>query len=559
MSARIVTFLGLGQYQSCIYELDGRRTSETAMHDAATVIATGEPTSIIVIGTQEVWEKWFAADARYTTLLAEACPLPTRVGFQLIPHGRTEEERWAIFEAIRRCLSTRPLDDPTPRQEDVPLAWTEPEAPTELILDVTHGFRSQPVFGMAVAGYVNSQLRRDDRKIDLRILYALFEPGVPLTPVLDLTQLLDVMVWDHAIDSLQRHGRADDLERLLDAQQRTLMRHPDARTQARPSLQKLGGALKSFADALVTTRTGDLLTRRAPALEAALSDTLLDLQTHVPPLKEQVEGLSDWAKRLQADQPISPKGIGAMLELAKLYEKTQRYAELSALLRELLISAWTLAILPPEAIIQPGTGGRNGDSSGFTAQRNAVEAHLLPLSHDKAARGIPQRYAQLTDLRNDVLHCAHRDNPRLPSPVRDQLHEQLNRITAALADRTFVACSNHPVSNWARDQVEAATAVGYGPPIHLDFPNVDPDADEDALARQADLLCDAILELRPAQVFIAGEFGLTMATVQRLHQAGVVCVSATARREVVERVLPDGATERQTVFRFVRWRRYLRG
>ena len=85
------------------------------------------------------------------------------------------------------------------------------------------------------------------------------------------------------------------------------------------------------------------------------------------------------------------------------------------------------------------------------------------------------------------------------------------------------------------------------------FPSVPPDADTDGVLEIARDLAERILEQAPAAVFLAGEFGVTLAAAAIVLRRGVRVVTATTRRQAVE-VRAGDATVRRSEFRFVRWR-----
>lgn len=122
----------------------------------------------------------------------------------------------------------------------------------------------------------------------------------------------------------------------------------------------------------------------------------------------------------------------------------------------------------------------------------------------------------------------------------------------------LINLSNHPLSTWSAPQRDAAVALGHGPPA--DFPEsmpiVPPEATTSEVATLADRVVDRAREFGAAAAHVAGEFTLTVALVQRLEAAGIPCYVATTARDVVEREDPAGGTRRESVFRFVAWRRY---
>jgi hypothetical protein len=127
------------------------------------------------------------------------------------------------------------------------------------------------------------------------------------------------------------------------------------------------------------------------------------------------------------------------------------------------------------------------------------------------------------------------------------------RVTSA-----FLNLSNHPISTWSAEQVEAARAIGLGEPVELagGMPRVDPAADESAVESLAREVAARAAAQDAAGAFVASDLTFTFALVRELQARGVRCFAATTEREVEERVGPGGESEKRSVFRFVRWREY---
>lgn len=118
----------------------------------------------------------------------------------------------------------------------------------------------------------------------------------------------------------------------------------------------------------------------------------------------------------------------------------------------------------------------------------------------------------------------------------------------------LINLSNHPSSNWSVHQIAEANRL-YGGIIDLPFPQVDPQADVNAindLATRYVAQITALSEGHPAAIHLMGEMTLTFALVKKLQQAGHSCVASTTQRIVNE--LPDGRKE--VLFQFVRFRNY---
>lgn len=118
----------------------------------------------------------------------------------------------------------------------------------------------------------------------------------------------------------------------------------------------------------------------------------------------------------------------------------------------------------------------------------------------------------------------------------------------------FVNFSNHASDSWAKDQLEAAKE--YGDIVDLPFPDVSPDLSEediDALARRC---VKDILIYQPEAVMCQGEFTLSYAVIEKLKEKGVTCVAACSNREVKTVTQKDGSTKRESIFTFIRFRKY---
>ncbi len=589
MTVRIVTFLGLGKpdatrpeerYKSCRYRLDEITTPSTFNHDVAAGLRYPGENVFVVLGTADVRKTWFEDSVAYQEELGRHGVANARIVFREIPYGRTPEERWEIFNAIVQCLAPEPqiwtLVEGQP--------FTEQAAPEEIILDITHGFRSQPFFAASAVSFAKSQARRKKPDLNVRILYAAFDAkpnGSDTADVWDLTQLIEVLDWTAAIDAFMRFGRADDVEVLARAQQKRIMVEMTAtsRKGPPPRIQTFGAACRAVADALATARAPELMTHLFPKFEESLEASRAELESGARPLARILDDLKSWTGNTKAREVVSAEGILACIHLAGLYLVLERYAEAAAVLREAVTSAWQLKTYPGE-IPQPATPGRPGDklvvekrglSDRMLWRRNQEKQRTPELALNPGEGELLAVYDALSQLRNDVEHAACNDAPKKSSTIRTdlgRLHEDLKGAVQAMlagparwAPRaclpgTFLNVSNHPSATWPETQKGAAEKFEFGPPVDVPFPDVDPSWSTAEIERQADELVKKILEKNPAYAMVMGEFTLTAALVARLQKAGVRCVATVSKRVAEERRLPDGTVERKATFEFAGFRDY---
>jgi len=219
MSKVILSFLGTGNYTPTQYWLDGKPYPDLStpyIQEALLKRYEEEGWVLKVLMTKE-------AEERHKEALAE------RVKYEAvrIPAGHTEGELWQIFNAIVDSI---------------------PEG-AELIMDISHGFRSQPILALAAVQFL--QVVKGVRV--RRILYGFYEPTKPKGNFFDLTGFLDLMEWTQATHDLLEHGEGLRLRKLL----REIHSHSyQVEGPKAKKLTSVGEALDNVEDALDLLRSG---------------------------------------------------------------------------------------------------------------------------------------------------------------------------------------------------------------------------------------------------------------------------------------------------------------
>ena len=119
----------------------------------------------------------------------------------------------------------------------------------------------------------------------------------------------------------------------------------------------------------------------------------------------------------------------------------------------------------------------------------------------------------------------------------------------------FINFSNHPSAKWQAEQINAAEK--YGKITDIPFPNVSPLAEENDITEMAEKLVDEIMAKSPDAVMCQGEFSLAYAVISRLLNKGVTVLTACSERKTEEKKLDNGEVEKNTFFKFVKFRKYL--
>jgi CRISPR-associated protein Csx16 len=525
---RLVTFLGLNKYKPTEYEFLGNRATQTP-YVCRALAELLHPSEITVLATQEAERDH--GEGLKDALRAANYPAPR---FVPIPLGRKTSELWQQFDVMKKelrgCNGT-------------------------IMLDITHGLRSQPFFASAVSTFLHAV---DEKPPDLRVCYAAYDArgSDGVAPIWELSEFVTLLDWARALAMFLKTGRAEEAgkatERLGHALAANWVEH--GKKGKKPSLQELGKALRKFGADMETLRTGDLLIGRSGTRPSAayLLQQVQEAREHVeqylPPLADVLDRIEEMVRPLTvAHHDLSgPNGRAAVIALAELYLRLGRYLEAVATVRE----GWVNLYATEKALV-PGAEKFNNK------ERERAE--------ERAWCCDPDYKNVVLDRRNDLLHAQYRNSAQdaagviktvgnLLEKLKSASEKSCDACLASTSDHSrgscFVNLSNHPQAQW--DNAQKKAALDFAPRIEdIAFPDVSPEMDEQAIEKLADAYA-AKIPPEASHALIQGEFTLTMALVRRLQERGVICLAATSKREVAE----DDQGRRVSKFRFVRFRAY---
>jgi CRISPR-associated DxTHG motif protein len=287
--------------------------------------------------------------------------------------------------------------------------------PDRIVVDITHGFRSLGVLTTAAVEAFVDRALRDNRPPAIEIRYGAFEarsidnsPWV--APIWDLTPLVLQHQWTAAIHALRRYARADAFASLC----RTLSGQLHHRSDhvGRVTVQKLGQAAKTFADGLATCRLPDILTRTAADFMRCIDAATPTLVHYASAMESPLRELRGLSEKLCAETAISPQGVAAGLELAKVAYSTDRFAECAAILREVVVTAFSVIRLNPADLVQPNQRQKGGFKDWRHGQERELNALLQMVANGTAPTGtnpqlvsLAKFFQGLTGTRNDIEHA----------------------------------------------------------------------------------------------------------------------------------------------------------
>lgn len=550
--------------------------------------AVSEPTPYVQVATAELLAKkdrrpdrvalllTAAAEKKHGPLLRDAL---RELGYDnerctlasvSIPEGRTENELWAIFNAVGQAI----------------------EGANRLIFDATHGFRSLQVVTLLAATFYR---HAHDVQIE-HVLYGAFETlGRPLdvkeryektgvaetAPLFDLTEMLLLPEWAGAAAEWARTGNAGALLELASdpaRDRRAILRGSDELTTLIDRVRDVSHALSLVRHADVADRAREA--RKAASRVALAGDTVTP---RLAPMRALADRLSCSLEPIALDegdpQRLDEAYLRSQLALARYYERRGRMLEAFSVLRELWVScalrvAEAAGVRTPRAkdvkksrerdqgIVQlTVTGQRERHNHKAEKVRRLLDRHpaLKQLLQDTCNGIVPWR--------NKLDHCwIGSDNDRIKGLLQQlqqehrkaanglesmiPLLDQLRPLESDTSATCFVNLTNYPSDTWSEAlraaALELATTIKDVP-----LPEVAPSATSEEISARADRVVE---QLPPGctHALVMGEFTLTFALVQRLEAQGVQCFAAAGER--IEEATPHGRCVSR--FEFRGFRRY---
>ncbi len=532
---RLVTFLGTGPeggYSEVIYCWN---TKEGAEKKQSSFVARAlvdwvkrEPvrpiTEMLVLGTDKSFE---INGSKLDSAMAEVGLKPKRV---LVPSGASPEELWELFEVTKEALRF---------------------PGGEVLMDITHGFRTQPFFAAAVLFFLRAV---DDDMSPCEVVYGAdankTEDGTKIFEIWELTSFVELVDWALGLQMFLKTGRADEIAASTKELGRSLQKnwYLNGKQGDKPELEILGKVLDKFSADFQTVRTGALLLGNkggeatARTLLSAVKGVEKQVKLSCPPMADVLPQISSMIEGLQTDDLQSDDGHRALVHLAKLYIQLGRYSEASTTLRE----AWVTRYSVPAAGV-PGLPEYDAQA------RTSAERRWLSIQEDEAK--------DVSNYRNTLAHGGYSGNPTSSSKIKKGLErligileEKGGEVSPAQeipsSEAIFINLSNHPSADWPDAQKEAAIAMA--PNLQdVTFPDVDPAATGESIMKLAKTITKELPE-HATYAMVMGEHSLIVPLVLGLKSRGIRCYAATTQRDVKE---VDGI--KQSRYEFVAFREYM--
>ena len=249
MTPHLLSFVGTGNYEACRYRL-GETSSEPVRYIQLALIELLEAfkeqgAKVSVFLTQQAREKHW--EGQQDTPGERALYPSLKEKFQhisiqpiSIPEGKSPQELWEIFRIM----------------------YDQIQEGDTLYVDITHSYRSLPMFGISLLSYARILKQFSLGGIYYGAIEALgaldtvkkLPPEERLAPVFDLTSVYTLMEWSTAVHLFLRTGIADELADCVSTYLKPVLSDQAKRNLEAIGEKKLAEKLNDFSMNLLTNR-----------------------------------------------------------------------------------------------------------------------------------------------------------------------------------------------------------------------------------------------------------------------------------------------------------------
>lgn len=462
--------------------------------------------------------------------------------FNDIEEGFSSNQIWSIFNSVTKCV-------------------TEGD---EIILDITHAFRSIPMLGMVMINYLKAI-----KNITIRgIYYGAFEKlgrasdvlklteEKRLAPIVDLKIFSELQDWTIAADNFVRYGKTDMLSKMLEGPVKNLAREFQGKEKNFNILRKLIRQLEDFSKDIETNRGINLFKTDFITIKEDLSQVLKGDDIYLAAYQASLSSVSKKIEKLDQKDPLN------FINIAEWCRKHGLIQQGITVLKE---GITTYFLKKYEKDIINRDAREKIDRALYSLCSNCQEIKpdpifINPLEEDKEAKSLANDFFHFAvNIRNDINHNGMRSDSVKSETIINNFDSFLEKVIDVLKKndlkvrsetKMLLNLSNHPSANWPHGQWNTAIEQ-FGSVQDLPFPQINPNANADEIEQLAEEYETKVRLLNPSAIHIMGEMTFTYKLVNRLKAIGISCIASTTERTTEE----ENGTK-TSVFKFVRFRSY---
>jgi len=398
---KILTFLGTGIYYSTTYVWQDQE--KEIEYVAAALSEFFRIDTVQVFLTAEAREKHWKS-------FQEIVPKANDIN---IPSGQSEDELWQIFEAVVKSV----------------------EHGETIILDVTHSFRSIPLFVFLAGIY----LQKAKNVTIAGVYYGAYERNRERSPIFDLTPTLKFAEWLTATDKFLNTGSAKELGQLLSTIQQDFYRQGRQKEESinPKSLKSFGDRIQAISDSIELVRPLKLMEETALLEKIPYNTLQQEVGTFAQPFSLLLNRIqADYSQfSLPKPRTAPPKEtLDKQFDLLRWYIRNSLSTQAILLSREWVVSALCVRLerdylkKDERKIVEDNL---NSLVESMKSKVNDPTPNIL----EKAAPNLNQLsklWSQLRDMRNDLAHTEMRPDSLSASDmtkfVQHELEEKLQEI-----------------------------------------------------------------------------------------------------------------------------------
>ena len=555
MSKVLVSFIGTGQldrtkgedsrtYKEAKYCFgDGAKEEISTTFIADALAQHYQVDKIILIGTvKSMWEGVYEAftrrngiamDEDYYVRLGDHCDNATNKSALEIPDQNKLEQ--VLGKDSKIVLINYGIDEKQLRNNAASILGIEQELAQndELIVDITHAFRSLPLYLMNLLIYLHNV---SNKNITIsHITYGMLDISRELgyAPVVELSDIMTINDWITGASSLSNSGDGYQIAELLRNEGRT----------------DVASRLTSFSNTMNISHLGGIW--RQIGNIAAMKNFKFDPipEKIIPPVIKQ------FSKQFSSKDKLSI----FQLQVARWQFNHSNY------------SASFLSVL--ESIVTFVCEEEGWDTDDITPREKAKQILCWKINDYQTTHKIDglhelrELYKTIRFIRNAIAH-SQIDKKTLSADkmIRD-LENTLNTLERIWSSqgtnnkavnntrkgKLFINLSNHPSSSWSDEQRNVA--LKYGEIIDMDFPQIKSTGDENYVSQSVQQKHAEILQLAKTNnvtVHVMGESNFVFTLVSLLRLDDIKCVASTTERIVEE----EEEGKKISTFKFVQFREY---
>lgn len=538
----LISFLGTGPlepkdnrtYKTADYRINGQTLGKYPFVSAA-IKKHFNADCLILVGTaHSMWEevyRWFSVDSGKTIdddayfAIADACEKANYQSDLVIPWQDMIEQ--AIGYDSKVVLIKYGINEQEIRDNiDIILGLQQYlKKGDELIVDVTHSFRSLPLFMMNLLIYLKNV---SPKKITIsHIFYGMLEMNKELgyAPIIDLNTMMEVNDWITGAYSFSEFGNAYKISKLVKDEDR------DVST-----------LLEEFSNLMNLNYLHAIqkISQRLSSIKNKNYNTLIPELTITPIVQSFI---SQFGVNITHSQ--------FQLKVARWQLDHRKYAQAFLTVQEAMIT-----YVCEQNHLQWDIFENREGAKGLLFYKTFPGARC-----DNKLRTL---FKDLIPLRNCVAHSIETEKNVVGmirilnntiANLETIISPSMNNLPThkvGNSQRLFINFSNHPSADWTNNQLEAAKV--YGEIKDLSFPDINPNASEKEIKSVVNQYVQKISSSGDYQitVHIMGEMTFTYMVVTKLKEMGIKCVASTTERKTTYN--DDGT--KLSEFSFVRFREY---